>query len=34
MDSHIGHIYKKLNVQNAPAAVSKAYKSGIFKSED
>ncbi|MGJ8639184.1 MAG: response regulator [Opitutaceae bacterium] len=30
VDYHVGHIYKKLNVQNAPAAVAKAYKSGIF----
>lgn len=32
VDFHIGHIYKKLNVQNAPAAVAQAYKSGIFQS--
>jgi DNA-binding NarL/FixJ family response regulator len=30
VDFHIGHIYKKLNVQNAPAAIHKAHKLGIF----
>jgi DNA-binding NarL/FixJ family response regulator len=29
---HAGHIYEKLNVPNAPAAISKAYKTGIFSS--
>ncbi len=33
VDFHVGHIYKKLNAKNAPAAVAKAYKSGIFPSE-
>jgi DNA-binding NarL/FixJ family response regulator len=28
---HIVHIYEKLGVQNAPAAISQAYKSGIFQ---
>ena len=28
---HIKHIYEKLNVQNAAAAVAKAYESGFFK---
>ena len=28
--SHIRHIYEKLNVPNAPSAVSKAYRLGIF----
>jgi DNA-binding NarL/FixJ family response regulator len=28
---HIGHIYEKLEVQNAPAAVHKAHKLGIFR---
>lgn len=28
---HIGHIYTKLGVQNAPAAVHKAHRLGIFK---
>jgi DNA-binding NarL/FixJ family response regulator len=31
VDTHVRHIYEKLNVQNAPAAVSEAYKSGLFK---
>jgi DNA-binding NarL/FixJ family response regulator len=31
VDTHVRHIYEKLNVQNAPAAVAKAYKSGLFK---
>ncbi|WPJ95473.1 response regulator transcription factor [Coraliomargarita algicola] len=31
VDFHVGHIYKKLNANNAPAAVAKAYQSGIFK---
>ena len=28
--SHIRHIYEKLNVQNAPSAVNKAYRLGLF----
>jgi DNA-binding NarL/FixJ family response regulator len=28
--THIEHIYQKLDVQNAPAAVAKAYKTGLF----
>lgn len=31
---HVKHIYEKLNVQNAPAAVSKAYRSGILSVND
>jgi DNA-binding NarL/FixJ family response regulator len=27
---HVKHIYEKLEVQNAPAAVAKAYRTGIF----
>ena len=27
---HVDHIYQKLNVMNAPAAVDAAYKSGIL----
>lgn len=27
---HLKHIYQKLNVANAPAAVAKAYKTGLF----
>lgn len=34
VDFHIGHIYKKLNAKNAPAAVAKAYQSGIFQSDN
>ena len=30
---HIQHIYEKLEVGNAPAAISKAYKSGILNPE-
>ncbi len=30
VDNHIAHIFAKLNVVNAPAAVAKAYKTGIF----
>ena len=33
VDFHVGHVYKKLNAQNAPAAVAKAYQSGIFPNE-
>ncbi|CAA6676327.1 MULTISPECIES: response regulator transcription factor [unclassified Lentimonas] len=29
--THLEHIYKKLQVQNAPSAISKAYKLGILK---
>lgn len=28
--THVGNIYDKLNVQNAPAAVAKAFRMGIF----
>ncbi|MFC5051822.1 response regulator [Rubritalea spongiae] len=28
--THIRHIYEKLQVENAPAAISKAYKGGLF----
>ena len=31
---HIKHIYQKLNVPNAPAAISKAYRTGILQAED
>ncbi|MGJ8643546.1 MAG: response regulator [Luteolibacter sp.] len=30
VDVHVRHIYEKLEVQNAPAAVSKAYRKGLF----
>ncbi|MDP4721970.1 MAG: response regulator transcription factor [Akkermansiaceae bacterium] len=32
VDIHVRHIYEKLEVQNAPAAVSKAYRTGLFPS--
>ncbi len=28
--THINHIYYKLNVTNAPAAINKAHLSGLF----
>ena len=34
VSNHIRHIYEKLNVQNAPAAISKAYQTGILPSND
>lgn len=30
VDSHVTHIYEKLDVRNAPAAVSKAFRSGLL----
>ncbi|MEP2776173.1 MAG: response regulator transcription factor [Luteolibacter sp.] len=30
VDNHIAHIFDKLGVANAPAAVARAYKTGIF----
>lgn len=33
VDNHIAHIFEKLNVQNAPAAVSKAHRLGLFPSD-
>ena len=32
--SHIRHIYEKLNVPNAPSAVNKAYRLGLFPSDE
>lgn len=32
VNNHIRHIYEKLQVQNAPAAINEAYKKGIFTS--
>ncbi|MBK1879903.1 response regulator [Pelagicoccus mobilis] len=32
--THVNHIYEKLNVANAPAAVGKAYRKGILPTED
>jgi DNA-binding NarL/FixJ family response regulator len=31
---HAGHIYEKLNVPNAPAAVNRAHNLGLFSKED
>ena len=31
VDTHIRHIYEKLDVKNAPAAVRKAFNLGLFK---
>lgn len=31
--THIRHIYEKLQVENAPAAISKAYRSGILNQD-
>lgn len=33
VDSHVRHIYEKLNVRNAPSAISTAHRLGIFPSE-
>jgi FixJ family two-component response regulator len=30
VDSHVQHIYEKLQVHNAPAAINKAHRVGIF----
>lgn len=30
VDTHVRHIYEKLNVRNAPAAVTKAFRLGLF----
>ena len=30
VDTHVRHIYEKLHVNNAPSAVGKAYKLGLF----
>ncbi|MDF7807197.1 response regulator transcription factor [Pontiellaceae bacterium B12219] len=32
--THVGHIYEKFEVQNAPAAITKAFKLGILPAED
>jgi DNA-binding NarL/FixJ family response regulator len=32
--THIRHLYDKLNVSNAPAAIRKAYESGILPVEE
>lgn len=31
VDNHIAHIFEKLNVPNAPSAIAKAFRIGIFK---
>lgn len=33
VDTHVRHIYEKLDVKNAPGAVRKAYQIGLFSSE-
>ncbi len=33
VNAHINHIYEKLHVSNAPAAVNKAHRSGLFPPE-
>tara|TARA_B110000305_G_scaffold235578_1_gene295432 strand:+ start:4600 stop:5271 length:672 start_codon:yes stop_codon:yes gene_type:complete len=33
VDTHVGHIYEKLQVRNAPSAVSMAYRLGLFSDE-
>lgn len=32
--THVAHIYQKLHVQNAPAAIAKAYQLGLFSAQD
>lgn len=34
VDTHIRHIYEKLDVQNAPSAVRKAFNLGLFSQDD
>jgi DNA-binding NarL/FixJ family response regulator len=31
VDTHVRHIYEKLNVNNGPAAVHVAHKMGLFR---
>jgi DNA-binding NarL/FixJ family response regulator len=33
VDEHVAHIYDRLGVRNAPAAVNKAHQLGIFPSD-
>ena len=33
VDTHVGHIYEKLQVRNAPSAINKAHKLGLFGRE-
>lgn len=30
VDTHVRHIYEKLNVRNAPSAITKAFRAGLF----
>ena len=34
VDTHVAHIYEKLEVRNAPSAVNKAHRLGLFKFND
>ena len=34
VDTHVAHIYEKLNVTNAPSAVNRAHRLGLFPPED
>jgi DNA-binding NarL/FixJ family response regulator len=34
VDTHVRHIYEKLNVKNAPAAIHKAHQTGLFNPEN
>ncbi|MDA9260511.1 response regulator transcription factor [Puniceicoccaceae bacterium] len=34
VDAHVRHIYEKLDVKNAPSAVRRAYRIGIFSADD
>jgi DNA-binding NarL/FixJ family response regulator len=34
VDTHVGHIYEKLEVRNAPSAVNKAHRLGLFPRND
>lgn len=33
VDTHVAHIYEKLEVRNAPSAINKAHRLGLFSSE-
>ena len=34
VDTHVAHIYEKLNVSNAPSAVNRAHRLGLFPPDD
>jgi DNA-binding NarL/FixJ family response regulator len=34
VDTHVAHIYEKLEVRNAPSAINKAHRLGLFPPED